>query len=164
MSDTPDFHGLVGLFEETHRALQARAARSVDVALVVRNWLFGHYIVEYEQGGADRAQLYSKALIDRLATALSGKGLRGIFPTNLRCSPWVCFCSRQACFAQGREPHPLRGLRRGDPGSSAAGCLRGSPLHRLSVRGRQSVCRSQSLQPARQQGKPTEVDCARPRS
>jgi len=84
MSDAPDFQGLVGLFEETHRALQARAARSVDVALVVRNWLFGYYIVEYEQGGVDRAQLYGKALIDRLATALSGKGLRGISPTNLR--------------------------------------------------------------------------------
>ena len=84
MSDAPGFHGLVVLFEETNRALQARAARSVDVALVVRNWLFGYYIVEYEQGGADRAQLYGKALIDRLATALSGKGLRGISPTNLR--------------------------------------------------------------------------------
>jgi hypothetical protein len=84
MSDAFDFDGLVGLLEQTHRALQARAARSVDVVLVVRNWLFGYYIVEFEHGGADRAELYGKALIDRLATSLSGRGLRGISPTNLR--------------------------------------------------------------------------------
>jgi len=24
----------------------------VDIALVIRNWLFGWYIVEFEQGGA----------------------------------------------------------------------------------------------------------------
>jgi hypothetical protein len=58
--------------------------RSVGVALVVRNWLFGCYIVEYEEGGADRSQLCGKALIDRLAKTLSGRGLRDISPANLR--------------------------------------------------------------------------------
>ncbi len=40
-----DFDRLVTLFESTHGVLQARAARSVDVALVARNWLFGCYLV-----------------------------------------------------------------------------------------------------------------------
>jgi len=42
---------LVSLFEQTQSELQKRAARSVDIALVVRNWLFGWYIVEFEQNG-----------------------------------------------------------------------------------------------------------------
>jgi predicted nuclease of restriction endonuclease-like (RecB) superfamily len=52
--------------------------------LVVRNWLFGWYIVEYEQEGADRAEIYGKRLIDRLSKSLKDRGLRGISPTNLR--------------------------------------------------------------------------------
>lgn len=43
------FEGLVGLFEQTQATMQSQAARSVDIALVVRNWLFGWYIVEYQQ-------------------------------------------------------------------------------------------------------------------
>ncbi len=54
-------------FQETLRELQKRAARSVDIALVIRNWLFGWYIVEFEQGGANRAELYGKRLIERIA-------------------------------------------------------------------------------------------------
>ena len=50
------FAGLVGLFEQTQTAMQSQAARSVDIALVVRNWLFGWYIVEYQQSGSDRAE------------------------------------------------------------------------------------------------------------
>ncbi len=68
---------LIGLFEQTHSALQQRAARSVDTALVVRNWLFGWYIVEFENGGAERAELYGKELIKKLSEKLTenlGKG------------------------------------------------------------------------------------------
>ena len=41
------FENLVSLFEHTHSSMQARAIRSVDIALVVRNWFFGWYIVEF---------------------------------------------------------------------------------------------------------------------
>jgi predicted nuclease of restriction endonuclease-like (RecB) superfamily len=78
------FEGLVGLFEQTQVAMQTQAARSVDIALVVRNWLFGWYIVEYEQGGADRAELYGKELIKRLSEELKKLGLKGMSSTNLR--------------------------------------------------------------------------------
>lgn len=83
MSDFP-FQNLLELCQATHEGLQQQAARSVDIALVARNWLFGWYIVEFESGGADRAELYGKKLIDRLSAELKGHGLKGISPTNLR--------------------------------------------------------------------------------
>lgn len=78
------FEQLLTLFQETHRELQNRAARSVDIALVVRNWLFGWYMVEFEQAGADRAELYGKNLINRLSEELKGFGLKGVSPTRLK--------------------------------------------------------------------------------
>ncbi len=72
-----EFNKLVGLFEQTQREMQQQAARSIDIALVVRNWLFGWYIMEYEQNGADRAEIYGKKLIKRLSDELTvrlGKG------------------------------------------------------------------------------------------
>ena len=78
------FDKLVKLFEQTQTELQRQAARSVDMALVVRNWLFGWYIVEYENAGAERSQLYGKKLLDRLADKLKKAGIRGASPTNLR--------------------------------------------------------------------------------
>ena len=78
------FEQLLILFQETHRELQNRAARSVDIALVVRNWLFGSYMVEFEQAGADRAELYGKNLINRLSDELKGLGLKGVSPTSLK--------------------------------------------------------------------------------
>ncbi|WP_341325864.1 PDDEXK nuclease domain-containing protein [Methylotuvimicrobium sp. KM2] len=79
-----EFHGLIGLFKQTQTAMQAQAARSVDIALVVRNWLFGWYIVEFENGGVERAELYGKKLIDTLSKRLIQAGISGMSPTNLR--------------------------------------------------------------------------------
>ena len=55
----------------------------MDIALVVRNWLFGWYIVEFENGGAERIKLYSKALFNRLSAELKKKNMKGMSPTNL---------------------------------------------------------------------------------
>ncbi|MBU1218784.1 DUF1016 family protein [Myxococcota bacterium] len=76
--------GLIGLFEQTQSAMQTQAAKSVDIALVVRNWLFGLYIVEFENGGTERAELYGKKLFKRLSAVLIQSGLRGMSETNLR--------------------------------------------------------------------------------
>ncbi len=78
------FTSLLATLAETHRTLQQQAARSVDVALVVRNWLFGWYIVKFEQGNAEHAVLYGKKLMQRLAEGLSSKGISGTSPTSLR--------------------------------------------------------------------------------
>jgi len=79
-----DFSNLIDLCKTTHEHLHNRAARSVDIALVIRNWLFGWYIVEFENGGAERSELYGKRLISRLACELKAQGLLGMSPTNLR--------------------------------------------------------------------------------
>ncbi len=79
-----DFASLVDLCRRTHEEMQGRAARAVDAFLVMRNWLFGWYIVEYENGGAERKELYGKQLIEGLADALKRHGLKGTSPTKLR--------------------------------------------------------------------------------
>jgi predicted nuclease of restriction endonuclease-like (RecB) superfamily len=75
-----NFAALVDLCRRTHDELQHRALRSADIAMVVRNWLLGWYIVEYEQNGADRAK-YGSKLIERLAAKLL---IKGTSATNLR--------------------------------------------------------------------------------
>ena len=80
-----NYKQLLSLFKETNRELQHKAARSVDTALVIRNWLFGWYIVEFEQGGAaQRTELYGKNLINRLSQELKSIGLKGVSTTSLR--------------------------------------------------------------------------------
>jgi len=76
-----NFEQLVSLLKQTHMELQCRAERSVNTALVIRNWLFGWYIVEYEQRGADRAD-YGTQLIRNLAEKLKGQ-IKGCSFTNL---------------------------------------------------------------------------------
>jgi predicted nuclease of restriction endonuclease-like (RecB) superfamily len=71
-----NFDQLVSLCGETHAVLYARAARVVHSTLAARNWLFGWYIVEYEQSGEDRAA-YGAATLRSLAGVLKerlGKG------------------------------------------------------------------------------------------
>lgn len=83
MNEQFNFDSLVSLCGQTHEAMQQQAARSVNIGLVVRNWLFGWYIVEYQQGGADRAE-YGERFIDTLAERLKRKGIKGGSPTRLR--------------------------------------------------------------------------------
>lgn len=83
-SDIMNFDRWVDLFSFTNHELQNQAAKSVDIALVTRNWLFGWYIVEYEHGGEERSKLYGKALITRLSKELKVRGIKGMSPTNLR--------------------------------------------------------------------------------
>jgi len=84
MNNKFQFQRLVELCRETHQEMQRRASRTVDTYLVVRNWLFGWYIVEFEQGGAERSVIYGKELINRLAEQLKQAGIKGSSPTNLR--------------------------------------------------------------------------------
>lgn len=67
-----DFEALVNLCRDTNEAMQDRVGRVADTALAARNWLFGWYIVEFEQNGQDRAA-YGSGLLNRLSEAL-GKG------------------------------------------------------------------------------------------
>ncbi len=75
------FPQLVELCRGTHQSLQAQASRAIDSSMVLRNWLFGCYIVEFEQKGVDRAE-YGQKLIPRLASELGY--IKGVNPTALR--------------------------------------------------------------------------------
>lgn len=57
--------------------LQSRAAAAVNQALVIRNWLVGAYIVEFEQNGKDRAK-YGAKLLEKLAEDLANKNMKGL--------------------------------------------------------------------------------------
>jgi len=83
MSDPFDFRALVRLCRQTHEQLQQQAARTVNLLLVVRNWLIGRHIVEYEQSGSDRAE-YGRRLIASLSEGLRGQGVSGCSSTNLK--------------------------------------------------------------------------------
>jgi len=65
-----NFDKLITNIEQVHRQLQASAANAVNQSLTIRNWLFGYYIVEFEQNGEDRAT-YGDKLIEKLAGKLS---------------------------------------------------------------------------------------------
>jgi len=51
--------------------------------LVVRNWLIGGHLLEFEQSGQDRAT-YGKRLLSNLATDLKARGLNGLGISMLR--------------------------------------------------------------------------------
>lgn len=46
----------------------------MNLSLTCRNWLMGHYIVEFEQNGTDRAQ-YGEQLLKKLEERINTKGI-----------------------------------------------------------------------------------------
>jgi predicted nuclease of restriction endonuclease-like (RecB) superfamily len=77
-----DFQPLVELCRATHGETQIRASRVVNSVLVVRNWLFGCYIIEFEQNGTDYAT-YGKQTLKRLSHELKGTLGRGFSVDSL---------------------------------------------------------------------------------
>ena len=76
MSPQFDFERLVELCRRTHEDTRRSAARAVNRSLVARNWLFGWYIVDYEQHGSDRAE-YGTQTLKKLSAALKVRIGRG---------------------------------------------------------------------------------------
>lgn len=69
-----DFESLVSSLSAVQNALQTTAAHAVNLSLTCRNWLMGHYIVEFEQNGTDRAQ-YGEQLLKKLEERINTKGI-----------------------------------------------------------------------------------------
>ena len=111
MSRQFDFERLVELCGRTHEETRRSAGRAIDRSLVVRNWLFGWYIVEYEGGGSARQELYGKELIDRLSERLRTNGVKGCSPSNLRkCREFYRVFAeiRQTVSVESGEPSKIR--------------------------------------------------------
>jgi len=70
---------IVTLLEAARHA----AARSVNALMTASYWEIGRRIVEFEQGGKERAE-YGDALIERLAFDLGGRFGRGFSRQNLQ--------------------------------------------------------------------------------
>src|SRR4051794_4436945 len=65
----PDFNALISAIADVHARLNQQAARAVNAALTLRNWLIGAYIHHYELDGRDRAD-YGEQLLERIAEQL----------------------------------------------------------------------------------------------
>lgn len=74
---------LVQTLSDTHFTLRQRAGQAINFSLVVRNWLFGCYIVEFEQRGEDRAR-YGSHLLENLSEQLRQADVPGCSVSNLK--------------------------------------------------------------------------------
>ena len=83
------FKQLSTLLVNTNNTLYHQAVKAVNMHLTLRNWLFGFYIVQYEQNGEDRAE-YGKKVLDILAKNINIKGLTA--PELSRCRQfYLCY-------------------------------------------------------------------------
>jgi len=69
------FDSLVQQISQTHLHFQGQAAKAINVALTLRNWLIGYYNVEFEQNGEDRAQYGDRLLLNLAIQCQFIKGL-----------------------------------------------------------------------------------------
>ena len=77
-----DFNQLIQELEQVHSYLQAKSVSAVNQSLTIRNWLFGCYIVEYEQNGEDRAK-YGANLLKDISDKLKDKNVKGLSKRRL---------------------------------------------------------------------------------
>lgn len=78
-----NYAALITAINAATEQLQGQVANVANRALVLRNWLVGAYLVEFEQKGEDRAQ-YGTRLLERLAADLAAKGIKGLGVRSLR--------------------------------------------------------------------------------
>jgi predicted nuclease of restriction endonuclease-like (RecB) superfamily len=81
-ADSADLPALVLAMSDRIAAARSRSLSAISREMVLLYWELGRHIVEFEQGGADRAQ-YGEALIPTLAAALIEAHGRGFSARNL---------------------------------------------------------------------------------
>lgn len=69
-----DFQALANIIRQTGEVFYSASVKAINKNLTLRNWLFGYYIIEYEQGGEDRAA-YGSRLLTSLAEKVDFKGI-----------------------------------------------------------------------------------------
>jgi hypothetical protein len=74
-----NYNALVQAIVTLHREAVGRAALAVNRALILRNWMIGAHLVEFEQHGADRAA-YGAGLLSRLSRDLRQQDVKGVSP------------------------------------------------------------------------------------
>ena len=89
---------LVSAISAINIQMVGRVATAANQALVLRNWMVGAYIVEFEQHGANRAK-YGARLLETLARDLKRRGIKGQDEPTLRAC-MIFF----GCYPQIRGP------------------------------------------------------------
>lgn len=74
MADNMKFEILADSIKSINIKAGNAAKSAVNQLMTLRNWAIGYYIVEYEQGGSDRAE-YGAHLLKNLENQISEKGL-----------------------------------------------------------------------------------------
>lgn len=122
---TMKFDSLTQAIRSVHDASQNRVGRIVNQSMNLRNWLIGAYIIEYEQGGEDRAE-YGEKLLESLAIRLRKGGTKGLSLRNLKNFRQIALCWPQLEIRQtasavfGLEAAQTAGLLKGEIGQTAS--------------------------------------------
>jgi len=77
------YAALVKAIQTATAQSQGRAAIAVNQALILRNWLVGEWILEFQQHGKDRAK-YGTRLLESLAADLKASEIKGFTAAVLR--------------------------------------------------------------------------------
>ncbi|MEQ8819810.1 MAG: PDDEXK nuclease domain-containing protein [Sumerlaeia bacterium] len=117
-----------------HGNAQSRAGLAVNRVLNWRNWLIGAYIIEFEQGGEDRAE-YGEGMLKELAKRLKDQGASGLSWRNLyNCRLFAsCYSNPQilqtASAKLGEEiSQTLSGLLEGEKSQTASDLSAGDEI------------------------------------
>ncbi len=126
--DAPEnYDQLIAAITEIHKRSLERAATAVNQSLVLRNWLIGAYLVEYEQAGKDRAR-YGENLLAQVSEDLKARGLRGLSVQMLERTRQFYLVYPQVGGKISSPP-----VRKTDPKSGPAGIRKSSSLMRKST-------------------------------
>jgi predicted nuclease of restriction endonuclease-like (RecB) superfamily len=83
MKELNTIEGLASSIHQIHTFFNNQVQKQVNVAMTLRNWVIGCYIVEYEQLGGDRAA-YGDKILETLSVKLKHHGVTGTSDRNLR--------------------------------------------------------------------------------
>ncbi|HMO64211.1 MAG TPA: PDDEXK nuclease domain-containing protein [Verrucomicrobiota bacterium] len=78
-----NYDTLITAISDAHQHAQAGTAGAVNRHLILRNWLIGAYIIEFEQNGQDRAR-YGAGLLKRPAGDLKSREIFGLGSSMLK--------------------------------------------------------------------------------
>ncbi len=116
-----NYTALIKAIQFATSQLQGRVAAVANQALVLRNWIVGAYLIEFEQNGKDRAK-YGEQLLERLGADLSDRGCGSFNPTLLR----LC----RQCYFTYPQIHPTLS---DESTTSLLGPIRGTASRELTA-------------------------------
>ena len=121
-----EYGGLIGGIAELLEAGRRTAARTVNAVMTATYWEIGRRIVEFEQGGAERAG-YGQELLKRLADDLTNRFGRGFSVQNLenmRLFYGVCDAKQISQTLSGKSPLALMGADKTPISQTPSGIFR----------------------------------------